>query len=141
MESNYISERLQGQMNYYKGKCKALKREYYVLSIISIVANALIPIFTIFIETSVFAKYVIASLSAVSTVLCSILLLRKTKEKWTEYRITYEQLKYEKVMYTSGVGIYNNGDEKIFIEKCESIMCKEHNSWFDLMKSSEHQEV
>lgn len=136
MECRYISERLDGQMKYYKNRCKSLKYEYYTLSIIVIIATAIIPIFTIAVDAISILKYVVAALSAIATILNSILLLRKTKEKWTEYRVTYEQLKHEKTMFTSGVGKYCNGDECAFIEACENIMCSEHKVWYDLMKSS-----
>ena len=62
---DYIKNRLEPQMKYYSQKCASLQKEYYALSIISIVVNAIIPIFTIAIDNFFIIKYIIAILSAI----------------------------------------------------------------------------
>lgn len=129
---DYINERLSPQMEYYRAKCKKLRREYNVCSIIVIVVNAAIPVISMWAETCTVTKYIIAVASATATVLSSILLLRKTKEQWIEYRSTYEKLKREKVLYESGAGYYQTAGEKEFILKCEDIMDAEHGIWKEI---------
>lgn len=129
MIEQYVSTRLAPQMEYYKKQCKKLKREFYVLSIIVIVANAIVPILTLALELHVIVKFVIATLSAVSTAISSISLLRKPKEKWVTYRWTYERLKREKFLFEARAGLYKNGCEADFVENCESIIDAEYTLW------------
>ena len=133
---DYIETRLEPQMKYYSNKCASLQKEYYRLSIVSIVVNAIIPIFTIATDSCFFVKYIIAGLSAVATITSSILLLRKTKDTWVEYRSTYEQLKREKIMFETGVGDYLSQDKERFIINCENIMHNEHSVWSQRMKEN-----
>ena len=138
MGNNYIKNRLEPQMAFYKKKCAALQKEFYALSIISIIVNSIIPIFAIAVDTVGFLKYIVSSLSAVATICSSILLLRKTKDTWVECRSTYEQLKHEKIMFESKAGSYGSDDKSGFIAKCESIMDSEHSIWTQLMKDNEN---
>lgn len=133
---DYIETRLKPQMDYYSNKCSSLQKEYYRLSLVSIVVNAIIPIFTIATDSFFLVKYIIAVLSAVATITSSILLLRKTKDTWVEYRSTYEQLKREKIMFEMGVGEYSSQDKDRFIINCENIMNNEHSAWSQRMKAT-----
>jgi uncharacterized membrane protein len=133
---DYIETRLKPQMDYYSNKCSSLQKEYYRLSLVSIVVNAIIPIFTMATDSFFLVKYIIAALSAVATITSSILLLRKTKDTWVEYRSTYEQLKREKIMFEMGVGEYSSQDEDRFIMNCENIMNNEHSAWSQRMKET-----
>lgn len=133
---DYIKTRLEPQMEYYSSKIALLQKEYYRLSIATIVVNAIIPILTIAVDSFFIIKYAIAALSAVATITSSILLLRKTKDTWVEYRSTYEQLKREKIMFETGVGDYSDHNEAAFIMTCENIMDKEHSIWSQRMKET-----
>ena len=123
-------------MEYYHNKCTALRKEYYWLSGISIVINAVIPILSMGIESTGVLKYAIAALSASASVMSSILLLRKTKDTWIKYRSTYEKLKKEKVLFENSAGKYKMATEKDFILACEEIMESEHNAWKELHKTT-----
>ena len=136
MNSNYIDTRLNNQLEYYHTKCSKLRLEYYWLSGISIVINAIIPILSMGIESAGALKYIIAVLSASVTVMSSILLLRKTKDTWITYRSTYEKLKKEKVLFENSAGKYKTATEKDFILNCEEIMESEHIEWEELQKTA-----
>lgn len=136
MEFDYIETRLKGQMEYYHTKCISLRKEYYIISIIAIVINAAIPVLTISIEVNSIFKYVIASLSAIASILSSALLLRKTKDTWIEYRNTYEKLKREKVLFENQCDKYSNGNVHDFIMVCEDIMQNEHSAWKELINTA-----
>ncbi len=132
MEFDYIKERLEKQMDYYHNKSVRLRREYYILSSIMIVFNAIIPVLSIGLDTSGFLKYIIATMSAAASILSSLQLLRKTKETWINYRDTYEKLKKEKVLFLSSADRYKDASMDAFIINCESIMESERNSWKSL---------
>lgn len=132
MKTNYIETRLKEQMDYYHNKCKKLRKEYYCLSGISIVINAIIPVLSMGIESDGILKYIIALLSATASILSSFLLLRKTKDTWIKYRRTYERLKKEKVLFETSSGKYKTASEEDFILACEEILESEHTAWEEL---------
>ena len=132
MESNYIKNRLEPQMNYYQTKCSKLRKEYYTISIASIVINAAIPVLSMTTDACPGIKYIIASISALASIFSSVLLLRKTREHWVEYRSTYEKLKRERVLFEAKVGIYQTASENEFILNCENIMDAEHSLWREI---------
>lgn len=137
MENNYIKNRLDPQMSYYKSKCKALRKEYNIISIATIVINAAIPVLSMVTDFTPVVKYIIASISALATVFSSVLLLRKTKEHWVEYRTTYEKLKREKVLFEAKAGVYQTASENEFILNCENIMDAEHSLWKEINSTSQ----
>ena len=132
MKTDYIEKRLKGQMDYYSKKSAKCQKEYYWMSTISIVINAIIPVLSLGIEATGVLKYVIAALSAAASITSSILLLRKPKDTWIKYRSTYEKLKKEKILFETSSGKYKNGNEEDFILTCEEIMESEHKHWEDL---------
>lgn len=133
---DYINDRLIPQMQYYKLKSANLQKEFYILSIFSVILTALIPVLSIAADAAPAIKYIIALLSSSSSVLSSVLLLRKTKDKWIAYRITYEQLKKEKVMFELGAGCYQDKNICKLAERCEVIMQNEHSDWKVTMKKT-----
>lgn len=144
LEEHYIKYRLFNQIEYYEKSSKKLQKEYYVISITSIVILAIIPVITLLPENLCFYKYLIAGASALSAMLNSILLARKTKDNWLEYRYTSETLQSELEKYRCNAGIYNkSGSEerfRIFVETCEGIMKTEHSGWYARMKADSDQE-
>lgn len=135
MKTNYIETRLKGQMEYYSWKSAKCQKEYYRMSTISIVINAIIPVLSLGIEAAGILKYIIAALSAAASITSSIMLLRKPKDTWIKYRSTYEKLKKEKILFETSSGKYKNGSEEEFILTCEEIMESEHKAWEDLHRN------
>lgn len=138
---SYIKNRLQEQMNYYHKTCMKLQKEYNWLSILSIVSTAFISVFTLAVTDWLFSKYIVAMLSAFSTVLTSILLLHKTKENQVNYRRTYEMLKTEHIFFLNGIEKYKDKNlqerRDLFIETCENLMQSEHSIWGNLNEIEE----
>lgn len=128
MKTDYIEKRLKGQMDYYSKKSAKSRKEYYWMSTILIVINALIPVLSLGIESTGIQKYIVAALGSASTIISSVLLLRKPKDTWIKYRSTYEKLKKEKILFETSSGKYKNGTEEEFILTCEEIMESEQNT-------------
>ena len=57
---DYINDRLMPQMQYYKLKCANLQKEFYILSISSVILTALIPVLSIAADAAPAIKYIIA---------------------------------------------------------------------------------
>lgn len=144
LEERYIENRLLNQIEYYDKSSKKLQKEYYVISITSIVILAIIPVITLLPENLCFYKYLIAGASALSSILSSILLIRKTKENWLEYRATAETLQSELEKYRCSISSYNvkadNTRLGVLVERCEKIMSAEHAGWYTRMKADSDQE-
>jgi hypothetical protein len=123
MQESYISGRLSDQMKYYSKQCKKLKKIYYVLSILIIFTNAAIPVVTLAVNSVGSVRYIIAILSAIATGFSSLLLLMHPKEKWIEYRNTYELLKKEKALFENHAGKYSSdltsSSNEDFVATCE----------------------
>lgn len=132
-KGGYIEQRLQGQLDYYHRTCLSLKKEYYCLSTLNIIATALIPIFTAAVDECAFCKYIIAVLGAAASIFTSILLLHKTKETQLSFRSTYEALKREQIFYLNQVGDYADKEPEkrgiLFITNCEELMMNEQKAW------------
>ena len=106
-------------------------------------ANALIPVITLSIDSTGVQKYIVASLSAVATILSSILMLKKTRDTWVEYRFTCEALKREQAMFETKSGKYAGMAFQAFqsfVTSCENIMASENSTWLDLIKSEKVKE-
>ena len=82
-ESAYICARIEGQIAYYEKKSAQNKKLYHMLSILSIVANALVPVLSVFLKTadgSEIIKLLITIISSFAAVTASILVLFNAKE-------------------------------------------------------------
>ena len=99
MKTNYIETRLDDQMAYYRKKCASAQKEYFWMSTASIVINAVVPVLAMGGDVATWLRYIIAGLSAAASIISSIILLRKPKDIWIEYRSTYEKLKKEKILF------------------------------------------
>lgn len=133
---DYISERLEPQMKYYSKRSKSLRKEYLTLSIIIVIVNATIPVISIGLDSVGPLKYIVALLSSMASILSSVLLIRKTKDTWIEFRMTYEKLKKEKVLFETHTGKYKDAQYDDFVLSCEEIMESEHKLWRELHKDA-----
>lgn len=135
MQEEYIEKRLQPQIEYYSGKSARLKKEFYWLSILALVANAVIPVLALSIDSEGISKYFVAILSSISTILSGILLIKKTKDNWVSYRLTCEALKREKILFETKSGKYKDASFNDFVVACEKIIADENTAWKSLAKS------
>ena len=139
MGEEYIAGRLELQINYYDRKSFRCQREFHTLSVINIVILALIPVISIAADNFSSVKYLVAAASATASILSSILLLKKSKENWVEFRATCEALKSEREKFRYAAGPYkvlpSPERDARFIERCEDIMSKEHSDWFSRIKN------
>ena len=138
-EQSYIEHRILPQIKYYSKASRCSQREYYILSITGVILMATVPIITMLSDTIVYAKYISASISAISSILSSVLLVRGAKDNWVEYRNTSEMLKSELAAFIARSVDYKTRDctirFQLFVERCESIMQKERTGWYSRMKT------
>ncbi len=137
-EKDYMEKRLIPQIEYYSKTSRHLQKEYYIISIASTVTMATVPVITIWPDTYGITRYIVAAISALASVLSSVLLIRRTKDNWIEYRVTSEMLQSELAVFKATAGEYQMQDHRprfaLFVERCERIMQSERSGWYLRMK-------
>lgn len=140
VHTQYVDTRLTDQIEYYDNRSTHYQREHYWLSIVEIILTASIPIFTLFLDVAPCIKYIIALVGAASSVLTSVLFLRRSKENWIESRSICESLKSEKEKYLHNCGQYQHLSQPfrdaLFVDTCEDLMNKERANWSIRMKDA-----
>lgn len=142
-ELDYIQCRILPEIQYYSRSSRRTQKEYYILSILNIVIMAAVPVIAMLPETVVFAKYIAAAMSALASILSSVLLIRHTKDNWIEYRKTSELLKSELAVFKAGVCGYQTLNQKqrfsLFVGRCEGFMQSERDGWYSRKKQESNQ--
>lgn len=128
---NYIDDRVEDQLKFYSRK-GALNKNYYLrLKISQLIAAALLPFVSVFISVEHdWAKYLVAFLGTLVTILEGVLAVGKYHEKWIMYRSAGEALKQEKFLFLMQAGNYTGDDAAMqFVNRIELILGKENSGW------------
>lgn len=140
VRNEYVTTRLADQIEYYDNRSTKFQNEHYRLSVAGIILTAAIPILTLFLDIAPWTKYIIALVGAISSVLTSVLFLRRSKENWIESRSICEALKSEKEKYLHNCGQYQNlsqvDRDSLLVETCEALMNEERSNWSTRMKDA-----
>ena len=124
---------IKGQMKYFDNKSIKEKRNYYLYSIVSLVANAMIPILTTFSSMPSPYKQIVASLSAIAAIANGLSMIMNSGKNWKHYRDTFTDLESVLRAYSVRAGSYNGLDEETafdkFYENCEYILKMDRESW------------
>jgi hypothetical protein len=125
----YMTERVEKQIDWYDTRSASNKRWFRLLRIIEIVAAAMIPFLTA-ITGVPYMNYVIGGLGVLITIVAGILALFQFQERWTEYRTTAESLKKEQFLFLTKANPYNAGDIfSMFVQTVETLISKENINW------------
>ena len=133
----YLKDRWEDQKSWYRNKSKSAKKWHLRFQIAIIVATVLVTLLTALgikeIDVTSIVTSIVASLVVV---LVSISQLMKFEENWIRYRTTAEALKKEKVFFDTLTGPYSNSEnpEQDFVERVESLISVEHQTWFQEIK-------
>lgn len=137
-ERDYIQLRLLPQIEYYSKSSRRMRRKYYIFSIANTAFMAAVPVILLLPDTIKGAKYISASVSAIASVLSSILLILRAKDNWIEYRNASEALKSEFATFKARAADYRelrpHQQLSLFVERCEGIMQSERSGWYSRMK-------
>ena len=142
-QAAYICTRIQGQIDYYEAKSARNKRLYHVLSAVAIIANALVPICSVFLETadgSNGIKVTIAALSSFALVVTSLLTLLNARELWTKYRRSASSLTSLLHQYYTRTGLFEDMAEqdafRLLAKMSEDHFNEENKSWGEMLKQN-----
>ncbi len=141
----YIAGRLEEQITYYDRKSLKNKRLYYGLTMLSVTANAMIPILSLYISTpNKTAKLMITCLSSLAAIVSSCLMVLNSKNLWLKYRKNANDLTSLLHQYYAGAGVFTRlGEEEAFerlVEKSEDIFNSESEGWSSLFIKKEGRE-
>ena len=128
-QREYLSERLEDQIDWYDRKSVWNQRWFKRLRAVEIVAAALIPFLTA-IPDAATMRYVVGGLGVVITVVASMLALHQFQERWAEYRAACESLKMERYLFLTGTEPYAGTDAfPTLVRRAEALISKETASW------------
>lgn len=126
---NYLLEYLE----YYDEKSISCKRWYTVLIIIDTVISAFIPFSTLFIDIFTSAKYMVAFMGSIVTIVSVLNTTFGYHKNWVEYRTAAEILKYHMCLFETESSPYNSENrQELLISNVNSIVGKENRAWRSL---------
>jgi uncharacterized metal-binding protein len=139
-EDQYLSERLEDQIDWYDRKSQWNQWWYKRLQVFQITAAASVPFLAGYVtDETAYIKIIVGLLGLLVAVTTSCVTLFKFQENWLEYRATSESLRHEKYLFLTKAEPYNVGDAfQLLVERVETFISKENAKWAQsLMKSGE----
>ena len=130
--NEYISTRLDPQIEWYDKNSVEAQRRYKQFQVAEIILAAFIPLLSGYTSSCNLIPIIIGFLGAIIVIIESITKLYKYHENWIQYRSTCEMLLYQKHLYLTQSFPYNPNDEtidNIFIKNVEEIMSAENRHW------------
>lgn len=135
-QETYIRHRIEEQISYYESKSRYNKKIYYTFSILTILANAAVPILSIYLPSApgtTHLKAMIAAFSSCATVFSSIMVLFNAKDLWTKYRLNASRLTSFLHQYYSRSGVFAKLDDedafRLLVQMSEAQMENENKDW------------
>ena len=134
-EQEYLSERLENQIQWYGDKSKHNQNWFKRLRLAEIVSAALIPFLSGMGDKIPYGTWIVGGLGVLIAVAAATSSLFKYHENWIQYRTTVEQLKHEKFYYLADIKPYDTEDKfSVLVERIESLISKENSFWAQSVK-------
>lgn len=136
----YIEERVIDQIVWYEQKSKEKQTRFKRLTVASIILNAIIPIFVLFSDYSIFIKMLVTGLSSSAGAINAIVALCGYKDLWIQYRSNCELLKSTLHRFFLKTGEFRHiADDQYalmdaLVVSCEEYFTKEFQTWVVVTK-------
>jgi hypothetical protein len=129
-EEEYISSRVDVQIDWYDRKSKSAQRWFKLLRGSEIVAAAVIPLVAGFAAYPFPVTLVLGLLGACIAVISAAISLNQFQENWTEYRAACESLTHEKFLYLTKVEPYHEEERfRLLVQRIENLIQNENSAW------------
>ena len=132
--NEYIRTRYEPQVNWYDKKSIHNKWLTYLLQIPVLILAAITPILAAL-------EYITITIVSSAFVAAGLVILKfcKFEGLWHTYRTTCETLKKEKVHHDMLTDVYTKAEnpDKLFVERVEAIISKEHTRWVEVVTKKE----
>lgn len=137
-EKQYISERVDDQIQWYDNKSVWNQKQYKRLRVAEITFAACIPFLAgYFADDLQWIKILTGFFGVMIAVIAGLVSLYSFQEHWIEYRTTSESLKHEKYLYLTKAPPYNSEQAfSLFVERIESLISTENSKWPQRINSS-----
>lgn len=135
-ETEYLSSRLDDQINWYSTKSTYCQRRHKVLRILEVISAALIPFLSALGTNIPYNSWIVGSLGALIAICAASSGIFKFHENWIQYRATSEQLKHEKYLFLARAAPYADSDAfHVLVHRVEGLISKENSTWTQTIKS------
>jgi hypothetical protein len=136
-EEEYIAQRLNDQIDWYSKKSSNCQSSYKALRIVEIVAAAFIPFLSGMGEKIPFGQWIVGALGVIIALSAAAGSLFKHHENWIQYRITSEQLKHEKYLFSTRSDPYDDQTQfQLLVQRVEALISKEAITWAQVRKQT-----
>jgi hypothetical protein len=131
IEQEYLITRIEDQIIWYDCKARVNKLLNNWSKGMIIFFSSIIPLFAGLDFCSNINSIILAIFGSIISILSGLSSLLKFQEKWTNYRTTSEILKFEKILYQTKTGPYNEEPEpfKLLVKRIENLLSTEHSAW------------
>ena len=134
-EEEYVSERLDNQIDWYSRKSSSCQTRYKALRLVEIIAAALIPFLSGMGEKIPGGQWIVGALGVMIALAAAAGSLFKYHENWIQYLVTSEQLKHEKFLFATRSGPYADQERfQSLVQRVESLISKEAATWAQVTK-------
>ncbi|MGM5471295.1 DUF4231 domain-containing protein [Flavobacteriaceae bacterium LMO-SS05] len=149
-QEDYISQRLDDQINWYEGKSSVCQKKHKLWQVIKI--TAALSITTLSLWSSVedeIVKFslwffeinmpqIIGIIAAFIVFIESFVKIYDYEKLWIQYRTASEKLKREKLLFETRTNPYHTSDAfSILVQHCEAIMQNEVQGWVEMLSEKE----
>jgi hypothetical protein len=139
-EKQYLSERLENQIDWYNQKSQYNQKWFKRLRLTEIICAALIPFLSASGEKIPYGTLLTGGLGIVIAISAAAGALYKFHENWIQFRSYAEQLEHEKFLYLTNTEPFNvNNKLPVLVQRVEGILSKENSSWAQSTKSQQQE--
>jgi hypothetical protein len=134
-EEEYISHRLDDQIDWYSKKSSSCQNRYKALRVVEIIAAALIPFLSGMGDKIPCSQWIVGAFGVTIALAVAGGALFKYHENWIQYRVTSEQLKQEKFLFATRSGPYADQERfQLLVQRVEALISKEAATWAHVNK-------
>jgi hypothetical protein len=130
-ETEYLSRRVDDQIDWYDRRSKFNQRSYKYLSLLEVALAGFIPLLVGHVSIlSTEYKWIIGGFGLAISILSAMTAIYKFQENWISYRSTAEMLKHEKYFYLTRSSPYDGSDSfDLFVKRIEVVISSENSNW------------
>ncbi len=141
----YLSERVDGQLDYYEKAANKAKKTHVMMQTTIIILGILVPVVVNFptdwgqgVDLGPYVRVLITTLSLILALLTGVANFRKFGDLWLTYRMTEELLKTEKFLFLTSSGKYQSASSPFsqFVQSIEEIVSSEHIKFRSIIEES-----
>lgn len=144
-EAEYISQRLNEQIEWYSQKSSTAQKRYKTLQRAEIIIATATPVLgclaLAFEYISIFLTILISALGSTIAGIEAICKMNKYHENWIQYRYISELLKHEKYLFITKTSPYDdNAAFSLLVQRVERTISSENVNWVGINESENYKE-